>query len=124
MTSAPAPMTGGAATGMGATPAPARPTWGAVPRNDGWASSAQGWTNPAPARGYQTVPRRADGPTFRSAPVNPGFRSAPPPAPAPSYRSTPMRSDTGFRTAPSSGSFSGSSGGGGRSSGGGTWRGR
>jgi hypothetical protein len=127
MTGTPAPMTGGAATGMGAAPAPARPTWGAVPRNDGWTSSTNGWTNPAPARTYQTVPRRADAPAFRSAPMNPGFRSAPvapsfrsapPPASTPSFRTTPMRSDSGFRSAPSGG---GSSRGGG---GGGTWRGR
>jgi hypothetical protein len=122
MTGTPAPMTGGAATGMGAAPAPGRPTWTAVPRNDGWASTAPGWSNPAPARSYQATPRRTDGPTFQSAPMNPGFRSAPPPAPPPSFRSTPMRSDTGFRTAPSSGGFSSGSGGG-RSSGG-TWRGR
>ena len=94
-----------------------------MPRNDSWGSNNLGWSNPAPARSYTAVPRRADGPVFRSAPVNPGFRAAPAPAPAPSFRGTPMRSDTGFRSAPSSGGFSGSSGGG-RSSGGGTWRGR
>jgi hypothetical protein len=120
MRGTPAPMTGGAATGMGAAPSPApgRSTWTAVPRHDSWGSNNLGWSNPAPARGYTAVPRRADGPVFRSAPVNSGFRAAPAPAPAPSFRSTPMRSDTGFRPAPSFGGSGSSRGGGG------TWRGR
>ncbi len=111
MTGTPAPMTGGAAAGMGAAPAPAPGRLDLDRRclaTTAGARTTPAGATPRPRAATPLSPGAPTAPVFRSAPVDPGFRAAPAPAPAPSFRGAPMRSDTGFRSAPSSGGFSGS----------------